>query len=122
VFVSRATEARQCILDNGNVPQAPALTEHEQADVGGFLDQMLRILPLVNLRAFEKAKPVAVPGTEKSGAAPKGHAIADTIIVPAQKEGFDKVFIGERAWYAIRIASARKRLDGLHKNAPFVIG
>jgi hypothetical protein len=30
----------------------------------------------------------------------------DTIIVAAQKEGFDKVFLGENAWYAIRIAGA----------------
>ena len=28
----------------------------------------------------------------------------DTIIVPAKKDGFDKVFIGENAWYAIRIS------------------
>ena len=27
----------------------------------------------------------------------------DTIIVPANKEGFDEVFIGEDCWYAIRI-------------------
>jgi len=28
----------------------------------------------------------------------------DTIIVPAQKEGFDRVFVGENCWYAIRIS------------------
>lgn len=32
---------------------------------------------------------------------------ADTIIVPAQKDGFEKVFIGENRWYAIRISSSR---------------
>src|SRR6267154_4884759 len=68
-LLKRAREAGQCILDNGNAPQAPALSEHEEADVGGFLDQMLRILPLVNLRAFEKAKPVAVPGITDTGVA-----------------------------------------------------
>lgn len=30
-------------------------------------------------------------------------ALADTIVVPAQKEGFDRVFLGEDAWYSIRI-------------------
>jgi hypothetical protein len=28
----------------------------------------------------------------------------DTIIVPAQKEGFESVFLGENAWRAIRIS------------------
>ena len=27
----------------------------------------------------------------------------DTIVVPAQSEGFKQVFLGEHAWYAIRI-------------------
>ncbi|KJV07158.1 excinuclease ABC subunit C, partial [Elstera litoralis] len=31
-------------------------------------------------------------------------AMLDTIIVPAQKEGFDRVFLGEQCWYAIRIS------------------
>jgi hypothetical protein len=66
---------------------------------------MLRIPPLVALNAFETPKGVAsrmthsVPG--KFSPAPKGEI--DTIIVPAQKEGFDKVFLGENSWYAIRI-------------------
>lgn len=30
-------------------------------------------------------------------------ALSDTIVVPARKEGFDKVFMGENAWYAIRL-------------------
>ena len=32
---------------------------------------------------------------------------ADTIIVPARKEGFDKVFLGENAWYSIRIKESK---------------
>lgn len=105
-LVQRAQEAGQCILDNGNAPQAPALSEHEEADVAGFLDQMLRILPLVNLRAFEKAKPVAVAGTQPQVASSKGRSALDTIIVPAQKDGFDRVFLGENSWHAIRVAGA----------------
>ena len=27
-----------------------------------------------------------------------------TIIVPAQQDGFDEVFLGENCWYAIRVA------------------
>jgi len=32
----------------------------------------------------------------------------DTIVVPAQKDGFDKVFLGQNAWYSIRISSAMR--------------
>jgi hypothetical protein len=28
----------------------------------------------------------------------------DTVVVPAQKDGFDRVFLGEHCWYAIRIS------------------
>jgi len=35
-------------------------------------------------------------------------ALCDTIVVPAQKEGFTKVFIGENQWHAIRIGAAMK--------------
>ncbi|MCR8969783.1 PIN-like domain-containing protein [Facklamia sp. 7083-14-GEN3] len=31
----------------------------------------------------------------------------DTIVVPARKEGFEKVFIGENRWYSIRILNER---------------
>ena len=105
-LVQRAKEAGQCILDNGNVPQAPALSEHEAADVAGFLDQMLRILPLVNLRAFEQAKPVAVSEAQPRSETNKGKSGPDTIIVPAKKDGFERVFLGENSWHAIRIAGA----------------
>jgi hypothetical protein len=30
--------------------------------------------------------------------------VIDTIIVPAQQDGFEQVFLGENCWYAIRIA------------------
>lgn len=30
----------------------------------------------------------------------------NTIIVPAREEGFNRVFLGENAWYAIKISSS----------------
>lgn len=108
-LVERATGAKRCHLDNGNAPQEPALTEAEKADTEAFLKEIYQILPLVGLRVFEYAKPVATPQTSGAqGSVPKSSkgsvSEADTIIVPAQKEGFDKVFIGENCWYAIRIS------------------
>ena len=103
----RADKAKRCHLDNGNLPREPGLSESEKADTEGFLRELLRILPLLGVRVFEKPEPVATPGT--SGGVPptpepRGTADdRDTIIVPAQSEGFKQVFLGENAWYAIRI-------------------
>jgi hypothetical protein len=104
-LIERATNAARSHLDNGNVPQEPALSEAERADTNGFLKEVLQILPLVGLRAFEMPRPVATP---------MAHMLAarelltsdelDTIIVPAQKEGFERVFLKENAWWAIRIS------------------
>lgn len=104
-LVRRANEARQCHLDNSNVPQEPALTEAEKADTQAFLKEVLQILPLVGLRAFEFPKAVSVPAVDSLGARPRTvSAVPDTIVVPAQKDGFHSVFLGEDCWYAIRIS------------------
>jgi hypothetical protein len=109
-LVERAVRAKRSNLDNGTEPQEPALSEAEHADTQAFLQEVLQILPLVGLRAFEMPKPVATPHprTENGGAA-HGDAMGqpDTIIVPAQQEGFEKVFLGESCWYAIRISGGK---------------
>lgn len=83
------------------------MSEAEKADTRGFLKEILQILPLVGLRAFEFPKAVATPMTSTTSTpitpASPAHKL-DTVIVPAQKEGFEKVFLGEDSWYAIRIA------------------
>jgi hypothetical protein len=105
-LVNRATATGRCRLDNGNAPQEPGLTEAEIADTQAFLKEILQILPLVGLRAFEFPKAVATPKTSTIPALAQKQSSPqpDTVIVPAQKEGFDKVFLGEDCWYAIRIS------------------
>jgi len=104
-LVNRATATGRCRLDNGNAPQEPGLTEAEKADTQAFLKEIFQILPLVGLRAFEFPKAVATPNTSTIAPPQKQPSQQpDTIIVPAQKEGFDKVFLGEDCWYAIRIS------------------
>jgi hypothetical protein len=104
-LVKRATDTKRCHLDNGNAPQEPALTEAEKADTQAFLKEILQILPVVGLRAFEFPKAVAIPSAESAKSVGKVlQSGPDTIIVPAQKDGFDRVFLGEDCWYAIRIS------------------
>lgn len=104
-LVKRAADTNRCHLDNGNAPQEPALTEAEKADTQGFMKEILQILPLVNLRAFEFPKAVAAPRASDplTGAKPRTRKI-DTIVVPARKAGFEETFLGEDCWYAIRIS------------------
>ena len=102
-LISRALKVAGCHLDNGNAPQEPALSEAEKADVQGFLKEILQILPLVGLRVFEFPKAVATPNATDEGGTIVSHGV-DTVIVPAQKDGFEKVFLGEDCWYAIRIS------------------
>lgn len=104
-LVKRANEAKRCHLDNGNSPQEPALSEAEKADTRAFLKEILQILPLVGLRAFEIPKAVAVPQAVDPAVMPQPKSEKpDTIIVPAQKENFERVFLGEDCWYAVRIS------------------
>jgi hypothetical protein len=92
-------------LVNGNAPNEPNLDEFEKADTRAFLEDILSILPLVGLRAFETAKaikpaPVALPVA-------KAPDVIDTIVVPAQPQGFKTAYMGEHAWWAIRISPAK---------------
>lgn len=106
-LVERAQQAQRSLLNNGNTPQEPGLSESEKADTQGFLKEILQILPLVGLRAFEIPKPVAAPKTRSQDPISTSKLQKDTIVVPAQQEGFEQVFLGENCWYAIRIAGGK---------------
>ncbi len=99
-LVQKARRAGRSVLENGNEPQEPGLSEQDRADVESFLQEILQILPLVGLQAFEEPRPIVVAPT--SNRQPPG--APDTIVVPAQPEGFENVFLGQNCWYAVRIS------------------
>ncbi len=101
-LIKRAQAANRCHLDNSVTPSEPNLSESEKADTEEFLNEILSILPLVELRIFEKAEKITA--TPQS-ATPSTASIEplDTVVVPAQEDGFKRVFLGENCWYAIRI-------------------
>ncbi len=98
-----AKEANRCHLDNGNHPKEPKLSESDRADTQGFLREVLRILPLLGVRVFEKPNAVAMPGIASPSQINAHTDGRDTVIVPAQEPGFTETFLGENCWYAIRI-------------------
>jgi hypothetical protein len=97
----RAKSLNQCRLENNQAPQEPSLSEADKADMNAFLQQMFLVLPIVNIRAFEEPKAIHTqPETVMEGAPIERQ---DTIVIPAKKDGFTEVFLGENCWYAIRI-------------------
>jgi len=102
-LIQQAKITGRCKLDNNATPNEPILTESEKADTQEFLNEILSILPLVEIRVFEESKKIKVASQSSN----VSRNVQDTIIVPAQEEGFKKVFIGENCWHAIRIGGGK---------------
>jgi hypothetical protein len=97
-LIKRVLETKRSIVENGNSPQEPTISEAEKAEMHVFLTEIYQTLPLAGLRAFEVPKAIIEP-VKWTNVDSK-----DTIVVPAQEEGFNRVFLGEDSWYAIRIS------------------
>src|SRR5215218_9475867 len=108
-LVQRALAAKRCRVLNKVEPGEPNLIESEKADTGAFLREMLKLMPVLGLHIFE---PPREPATQAvlaaTGLAPSPGEVKDTIVVPAQKEGFEKAFLGQNAWWAIRVAEKHR--------------
>lgn len=52
-LVELATRAKRCLLDNGNAPAPPSLSEADEAMAEGFLDDVLLCLPILGYSVFE---------------------------------------------------------------------
>ncbi len=100
----RAFSVNRCKLDNNQTPKKQNLSEVEIAEMKIFQSQILQILPLIGIHAFENKKSI-VRSTSNDGVLPisSNKNVDDVIVVPAKEDGFKEVFIGENSWYAIRI-------------------
>ncbi len=56
-----AMRAKRCLLENGNVPALPSLSESDAADAEGFLGEILLCCPLLGLNVF------SAPSTSPKG-------------------------------------------------------
>ena len=97
-LIRLAHQTNTAIITNKNKPTHPNMSPAARAAVNVFLQELLSIVPLIGIRAFTESK--AVISTDKEVAPPTSF---DTIVVPAQGEGFEDVFLGENRWYAIKI-------------------
>lgn len=97
-LIKRVLETKRSKVENGNSPSEPTISEPEKAEMQVFLSEILQTLPIAGIEAFERTEIIVksdgiIDDSEKN-----------TIVVPAQKGGFEEVFLGENAWYAIRIS------------------
>jgi hypothetical protein len=58
-LVALAHSAKRVPLDNGNKPAEPTLSEADRADMNVFLGNVLGMLPVLGIHAFEKPAPSA---------------------------------------------------------------
>jgi len=54
-LVGRANAAKRMPLENGNTPTEPTLSEADRADMNVFLDNILGMLPVLGIHAFEQS-------------------------------------------------------------------
>lgn len=106
-LMAQATLAKRCRLENGLSHSEPMLTESEKADVRSFLNEMLRLMPVMGVHIFEEAK-TEIARASPVAASAKNDALRDVLIVPAQPDGFQSAFIESNAWWAVRIAAKHR--------------
>jgi hypothetical protein len=104
-LITLAKQYDRAILLNKNNPTSPTMSPVAKATAHAFLTDMLLILPMLGINAFtlpqlddtieEQIQPVSTV----SGEAER----FDTVVVPAREEGFQRRFINENCWFAIRI-------------------
>lgn len=59
-MVAMARATKRATLDNGNYPAEPTLSESDRADMEVFLENVLTILPILGVNAFEQPAPSRV--------------------------------------------------------------
>ena len=114
-LIKRAIEANRSKLENGNNPQEPSISEPEKAAMKVFLKEIYQTLPLVGMNVFELPRVIARPDAHTK----KGER--DTIVVPAHEDGFKEVFLGQNAWWAVRISGGmleKIRFIAVYRTAP----
>lgn len=57
-LIALAQDAKQCNLDNSNDSNQPNLSEADVADMESFIQDMLKVFPLVGLSVFEKPEQI----------------------------------------------------------------
>jgi len=91
-LIDRLNKTKRTLMENGNSPQEPNISEQDKAEMQVFLKEIYETLPLVGIRAFEVPRAIVTSDDVKT--LPVNENQKDMIVVPAQEEGFKRVFLG----------------------------
>ena len=106
-LIKKGQEIGQARVQNAQQPSENKLAQADRVNMETFMRDMLQILPLVGVQAFQRPtviKPRATPLKKPVGKLSANDALCDMLIVPAKEEGFKRVFLGENRWRAVRIS------------------
>ena len=106
-LIKKGQEIGQARVQNAQQPNENKLAQADRVNMETFMRDMLQILPLVGVQAFQRPtviKPRATPLKKPAGKLTAKDALCDMLIVPAKEEGFKRVFLGENRWWAVRIS------------------
>jgi len=88
-LIEVARQAKRCHLHNGTTPTEPTLTEEETVDVDNFLVDVLSILPLVGITAFDPVRTLSKPALPFPGPLPEQRAIYRIESKGVRAEGYE---------------------------------
>ena len=102
--VAALRRAGWCQLENGTDPALPTVPDEDVGGLVQFQKNVEIIMPILGYNLFAKA-PASESGSEvvSDVAETTTTSAFDTIVCPARQEGFESAFLGQRAWWAIRI-------------------
>lgn len=80
-----ASQAKRCVLDNGNAPALPTLNEMQKAEAEGYLNDILLCLPILNADYFstlpKRTRSTVVYSLKARGVTSHGYESANGFIV-----------------------------------------
>jgi hypothetical protein len=95
-MIKLAIAAKRVALENGNTPTEPTLSEADRADMDVFLSNILGMLPVLGVHAFEQSPPKADGGSpllkcQGKGIVATGRDTAQGFVVQAGSEASKEI-------------------------------
>jgi hypothetical protein len=116
-LIALAAAAKRLPLDNANTPAEPTLSEADRADMQVFLQNMLGMLPVLGVHAFEQAAPVAAVSSapllhcKGKGVAASGYEASQGFVVKAGSQAV-----------AMAVPSMQQHVRGMYELRQELIG
>jgi hypothetical protein len=113
--VDRLNRGGWCELENGNAPGLPTIPSEDRDGLELFAGHVATLMPILGFDIFSATPAEEAEedeGTEESEPAQDEAPVTgrefDTIVCPAHEEGFVRAFLGQHAWWQIRIADKNR--------------